>query len=133
MDSELRFGEGNEIFVFHCRSGVRTLGNAARLSNAAGKCEAYILEGGLDAWKRAGLPITLDRTQPIDIMRQVQITAGSLVLLGIMLGATVSPFIYALSAFVGAGLVFAGSTGFCGMAYVLARMPWNRRALMTTR
>jgi hypothetical protein len=32
-----------------------------------------------------------------------------------------------LSGFVGAGLVFAGVTGFCGMARLLALMPWNRR------
>ena len=54
--------------------------NAARLS-AAANCETYILDGGLDAWKKAGLPVTLDRSQPIDIMRQVQIAAGSLVLI----------------------------------------------------
>jgi predicted branched-subunit amino acid permease len=62
-------------------------------------------------------------------MRQVQIGAGSLVLIGIILGTLVAPGFYALSAFVGAGLVFAGTTGFCGMAHLLARMPWNRRAL----
>ena len=69
-----------------------------------------------------------DRSAPIDIMRQVQIGAGSLVLIGVALGALVAPGFYALSAFVGAGLLFAGATGFCGMAHLLARMPWNRRA-----
>jgi hypothetical protein len=47
---------------------------------------------------------------------------------GGLLGAAVSPAFYLLSAFVGAGLVFAGATGFCGMARVLELMPWNRRA-----
>ena len=79
-------------------------------------CETYILEGGLDAWKKAGLPVTLDRNQPIDIIRQVQIVAGSLVLSGVVLGALVAPGFYALSGFVGAGLLFAGVSGFCGMA-----------------
>ena len=92
-------------------------------------CETYILEGGLDAWKKAGLPVTLDRSQPIDIIRQVQIVAGSLVLSGVVLGALVAPGFYALSGFVGAGLLFAGISGFCGMARLLAVMPWNRRAL----
>lgn len=119
--------EGDDILVFHCRSGARTKGNAARLAVAAGACETYILEGGLDAWKKAGLPVTLDRSQPIDLMRQVQIGAGSLVLLGVLLGAFVNPDFYALSAFVGAGLLVAGTTGFCGMARVLALMPWNKR------
>jgi hypothetical protein len=59
-------------------------------------------------------------------MRQVQITAGSLVLLGVALGALVSPWLYAVAAFVGAGLVFAGVTGTCGMARLLRLMPSNR-------
>ena len=121
--------EGDTVLVFHCRSGARTRGNAARLAAASGACETYILEGGLDAWKKAGLPVTLDRNAPIDIMRQVQIGAGSLVLIGVVLGALVSPGFYALSAFVGAGLLFAGTTGFCGMARLLALTPWNRRVL----
>ncbi len=64
-------------------------------------------------------------------MRQVQIAAGSLVLLGVILAVLVSPWFVALSAFVGAGLVMAGVTGFCGMANLLAHMPWNRRSQVT--
>jgi rhodanese-related sulfurtransferase len=119
---------GDDVLVFHCRSGARTKGNAARLAAASGGCETYILEGGIEAWKKAGLPVNLDRKQPIEIMRQVQIGAGSLVLIGAGLGTFVNPWFYALSAFVGAGLLFAGLTGFCGMANMLALMPWNRRA-----
>jgi rhodanese-related sulfurtransferase len=114
--------------IFHCRSGARTKGNAARLAAVSPKCETYILEGGLDAWKKAGLPVALDRSKPIDIMRQVQIAAGSLVLLGVVLGTLVNPGFYALSGFVGAGLLFAGVSGFCGMARLLGVMPWNRQA-----
>jgi rhodanese-related sulfurtransferase len=120
---------GDRVLIFHCRSGARTKANAARLNASANGCETYVLEGGLDAWKKAGLPVALDRSQPIDIMRQVQIAAGSLVLIGVLLGALVAPGFYALSALVGAGLTFAGLTGFCGMARLLALMPWNRRAL----
>ena len=130
VDTESPARAGDEVLVFHCRSGARTRGNAARLS-AAANCDAYILDGGLDAWKKAGLPVTLDRSQPIDIIRQVQIAAGSLVLMGILLGTLFSPGFYALSAFVGAGLVFAGVSGFCGMAHLLALMPWNRRTART--
>lgn len=61
-------------------------------------------------------------------MRQVQITAGSLVLTGVLLGLFVAPGFFGLSAFVGAGLIFAGVTGWCGMANLLRVMPWNRRA-----
>lgn len=115
------------IVVFHCRTGARTAGHATALKGQA-NCDAYILEGGLDAWRKAGLPIALDRGQPIELMRQVQITAGGLVLLGAILGYFLAPPFYALSAFVGAGLMFAGISGFCGMARILALMPWNRRA-----
>lgn len=119
---------GSKAVVFHCRSGARTSANAARLA-AAADCQAYVLEGGIDAWKKAGLPVAADRSQPIEIMRQVQIAAGSLVLLGVVLGLWVSPAFLGLSAFVGAGLMFAGASGWCGMAKLLGVMPWNRRPL----
>ncbi len=127
IDAEAPARPGDDVLVFHCRSGARTKGNAARLSGASQDCETYVLDGGIEAWKKAGLPVTLDRSQPIDIMRQVQIGAGSLVLVGVVLGTLVAPVFYALSGIVGAGLLFAGTTGFCGMARLLALMPWNRR------
>jgi rhodanese-related sulfurtransferase len=126
-EAELAAQDGTSL-LFHCRSGARTQGNAARLAAKAGLCEAYVVEGGLEAWKRAGLPVAQDRSQPLELVRQVQIAAGSLVLLGVLLGATVSPWLYGLSAFVGAGLVFAGVTGTCGLARLLRLMPWNRAA-----
>src|SRR5471032_1280954 len=124
IDSESPARSGDDVLIFHCRSGARTKGNAARLAAATPECETYILDGGLDAWKKAGLPVTLDRSQPIDIIRQMQIAAGSLVLIGVLLGAFVSPGFYVLSGFVSAGLLFAGVSGFCGMARLLAAMPW---------
>ncbi|MGN8000558.1 rhodanese family protein [Sphingomonas sp. 22176] len=114
--------------VFHCKSGMRTAVNAVQLGEAAGGAPAYILEGGIDAWRQAGHPTVTDRSQPLEIMRQVQITAGALVLTGVLLGMFVAPGFFGLSAFVGAGLVFAGVTGWCGMANLLRVMPWNRRA-----
>jgi rhodanese-related sulfurtransferase len=127
LDADNPARPGDEILIFHCRSGARTLANAPRLA-AASDCEAYVLEGGIDAWKKAGLPTAVDRRQPIELMRQVQIAAGSLVLIGVVLGYAVTPLFYALSGFVGAGLLFAGVSGFCGMARLLALMPWNRSA-----
>jgi rhodanese-related sulfurtransferase len=120
--------DGTRKLIFHCKSGARTGANAMRLAAAAG-CDAYILEGGLDAWKHAGLPVLTDRTQPLEIMRQVQIVAGGLVLLGVVLGSTLQPAFYGLAAFVGAGLLFSGLTGTCAMASILRRMPWNRRVI----
>jgi rhodanese-related sulfurtransferase len=114
--------------VFHCRSGMRTAANAAQLADAARGGPAYLLQGGIDAWRGAGHPTVTDRTQPMEIMRQVQITAGALVLLGVLLGLFVAPGFFGMSAFVGAGLMFAGTTGWCGMAKLLRIMPWNRHA-----
>lgn len=124
---ELAVLDGRPV-LFHCRSGARTQGSAARLAAKAGLCEAFAVEGGLEAWKRAGLPVAEDRRQPLELMRQVQIAAGSMVLLGVLLGMAVAPAFYLLSGFVGAGLVFAGVTGACGLARVLRLMPWNRQA-----
>jgi rhodanese-related sulfurtransferase len=120
---------GARALIFHCRSGARTGANASRLAAAAtaAGCDAYVLEGGLDAWKRAGLPVLTDAKQPMEIMRQVQITAGGLVVLGVVLGATVVPMFYGLAALIGAGLMFSGISGTCAMANMLRRMPWNRR------
>ena len=113
--------------IFHCRSGARTQANAPRLAGKlGGACEAFIVEGGLDAWRKAGLPVATDRRQPLELQRQVQIGAGSLALVGTLLGLLVSPWFFVVPAFVGAGLITAGVTGFCGMGLLLMRAPWNR-------
>lgn len=117
-----------KVIVYYCKSGNRTRLNAAALKVPAG-AEAYILEGGLDAWTRAGLPIERSASAPLDLSRQVQIVAGSLIVLGVVLGVWVSPWFLLLAGFVGCGLVFAGISGFCGLARLLLIMPWNRRAL----
>jgi rhodanese-related sulfurtransferase len=119
------------VVIFHCRSGMRTQTNVARLAKAvSGK--AYVVEGGIDAWRKAGLPVDVDRRQPIDMARQVQIAAGSLVVFGGVLGFLLHPAFYALSVFVGAGLVFAGVSGLCTLARLLALAPWNRNLLNTS-
>lgn len=120
----------NAVLVYHCKTGNRTSANAAALRQTAegASCEAYILEGGLEAWKSAGLPVAQNKKAPLEIMRQVQITAGGLALLGFVLGLSVHPGFHALSGFIGAGLLIAGASGWCGMAKLLAVMPWNRAA-----
>lgn len=120
--------QGGMPVIFHCASGARTAQNAARLGARAGSGRAFVVEGGMAALRQAGLAVTEDRSAPLPLMRQVQIAAGSLVLAGVLLGALVAPVFYGMAGFVGAGLVFAGVSGFCGMANLLALMPWNRRA-----
>ncbi len=112
--------------VFHCRSGMRTRANAAALEAAAGGREVLLLDGGIDAWKQAGLPVVREAGAPLELNRQVQIAVGVLLLAGSTLAATVSPWFLLLTGFLGAGLLFAGVSGFCGLAHVLLRMPWNR-------
>ncbi|MFC4171615.1 rhodanese family protein [Microvirga sp. GCM10011540] len=120
--------EGQPV-IFHCKSGARTQGNASRLATKVGStAEAFILEGGIDAWKKAGLPTVVDRRQPLELQRQVQIGAGSMAFLGTMLGLLVSQWFFIIPAFVGAGLTMAGITGFCGMVRILRKAPWNRSA-----
>lgn len=114
--------------VFYCKSGGRTGAYSARLATAADGAQAYILSGGIDSWRKAGEPTVIDTKQPLEIMRQVQIIAGALVLTGVVLGLTVDPNFFGLSAFVGVGLTFAGVTGWCGMAKLLQFMPWNQKA-----
>ncbi len=124
--ADLNITPGRDV-IFMCRTGNRTGANCQRLANRV-QGEVFVLEGGLDAWKAAGLETRIDRRAPLEMMRQVQIGAGSLILIGGALGTWVHPGFWALSAFVGAGLLTAGVTGFCGMARVLAVMPWNRPA-----
>ena len=127
-EADLALHKGRPV-IFHCKSGARTMGNASRLAQkVAGTCEGFIVDGGIDAWKKAGLPVATDRRQPLELQRQVQIGAGSLAFLGTLLGVIVSPWFLVVPAFVGAGLFTAGVTGFCGMAQLLMRAPWNRAA-----
>jgi len=113
--------------IFQCQSGRRTEMNRDRLI-ALGFAQAYVIEGGLNAWRAAGLPSHLDRKQPMEIQRQVQITAGSLVIAGVVLSLAVSPWFALLSAGIGAGLVYTGASGSCLMGQFLSLMPWNRSA-----
>ena len=116
-----------DVLIFHCRSGMRTGEAAPKLAEVAGGRDCYIVKGGLNAWQKSGLPIEKVRGAPIEMQRQVMIAAGLLVLIGALLSLWVSPVLIWLAVFVGAGLTFAGVTGFCGMAHLLALMPWNRR------
>ena len=117
--------KGAPAVIFYCQGGRRTAENAARLGHC-GVARAYLLEGGLNAWKEAGFATVIDHTRPIELQRQVQIAAGTLVLLGLALSQAISPWLLLIPTFVGSGLVFAGLSGWCGMAKLLAAMPWNR-------
>lgn len=121
-------GSGDRL-VFHCRSGARSGKALEKCEEALSQAgiEVYHLEGGIEAWKAAGKPVARAAASPrLDIMRQVQVVAGSLVAIGVLLGVAASPWFLIIPGFVGCGLAFAGLSGWCGMAKLLAVMPWNR-------
>jgi rhodanese-related sulfurtransferase len=120
---------GRPLYMI-CKSGGRAT-KACEKMLAAGAVNVVNVEGGTTAWVEAGLPVVRGK-KTISLERQVRIAAGSLVVLGAALGYWVHPAWIALSAFVGAGLVFAGITDTCGMGLLLARMPWNRAGAPTS-
>lgn len=113
---------GDEVYLV-CQKGLRAQHAAERLHTLLPGVQ--VVEGGTDACLACGIAQE-GHGRGIDLQRQVQITAGSLTLLGLILGTLLHPGGYALSAFIGAGLTFAGLSGTCGLALLLARMPWNR-------
>jgi rhodanese-related sulfurtransferase len=112
--------------VLVCQSGKRSAQALTRLQELGHPGPLADLRGGLSTWQHAALPLRKLKGAPLPLMGQVQIAAGGLVLLGLILSVTVAPAWILLTWFVGAGLLFAGLSGFCGMARLLALMPWNK-------
>lgn len=119
-----RNGRSGEPLYVICRSGNRS-SKAVQKFLDAGVQNVVNVEGGTTAWEQLGLPVARGQ-KAISLERQVRIVAGFLVLLGAVLGYVVHPYFIGISAFVGAGLMFAGVTDTCGMGMLIARMPWNR-------
>ena len=87
------------------------------------------MRGGIEAWKAAGLPTVVDSARPkLGVMQQTQLAIGIVVVAGTALGAVVDPWFLVIPAFMGSGLIVAGATGFCGLATLIAKMPWNKPA-----
>lgn len=119
-----RNGRGEHPLYLICKSGNRS-SKAAQKFIDAGIENVVSVDGGTTAWANAGLPVVRGK-KAISLERQVRIAAGFLALLGAVLGFFVHPYFVGLSAFVGAGLMFAGITDTCGMGMMLAKMPWNQ-------
>lgn len=115
--------------IVHCQAGGRSA-QVARQWTAQGDMEVYSMTGGINEWKSAGLPVAQSTQRPrLDVQRQLQITIGLGVLTGVTLGAFVSPWFLVLAGVFGAGLTLAGITGLCPLAMLIAKMPWNQRAV----
>ncbi len=125
--AEVKSIVGASECVVVCASGQRATRAAERLQKElGGAVKLSVLDGGVKAWDAAGLPLIRGKGV-ISLERQVRIAAGSFVLTGWCWAFSFTPAWFALSGFVGAGLVFAGITDTCGMGMLLARMPWNNR------
>ena len=118
------FRDGN--FYLFCQKGQRAQ-RAAAIFEKEGLNGAVVVEGGVSAWIEAGFKVKKGKSNIISLERQVRMAAGSLVLLGVILSYLVHPAFIWLSAFVGAGLINAGVTDWCGMGLLLARLPWNTK------
>jgi len=107
-----------------CHAGVRAE-QAAQALQKAGLDHLVLVQGGTESWQKAGLPVNRCRGS-LSLERQVQIAVGSLLILKVFFGFTVHELFFVAGAVIGAGLVTAGVTRWCGMAQLIARMPWNR-------
>jgi rhodanese-related sulfurtransferase len=119
---------GSKSVVVHCKSGRRSADAAMRCAELTSRgISVANLRGGIDAWKAQGLPTVVDTMRPrMSVMQQTQLVIGIGVLVGTALGTVVHPWLLAIPAMMGAGLIVAGATGTCGLAVVIGKMPWNK-------
>ena len=120
--NELR---GKKKIYIHCNSGQRSMKAIDILKAQLPGVELVNVKGGLLAWEEAKYP-TRSHTNRLPLMRQVMLAAGSMILTGFILGVIVSQWFLLIPLFVGVGLFISGSTGWCGMAILLSKMPWNK-------
>jgi len=127
LGEALQSWDRNSSYVMVCKSGKRSR-QAAQQMFDAGFRDVFLLAGGTEAWLASGFPVHISEKRPWSLERQVRVAAGTMVLVSALLGITFSPWFFAWTLMVGAGLVFAGVSDICLMASLLGRMPWNRAA-----
>lgn len=116
----------SQPIVIHCLSGRRSADACAKLLSENSTLEIYTLDGGISAWKNAGLSTKSVGRKVLPLDRQVFFAVGLIVFSGVLFGALIHPGFYALSGFMGLGLMYSGLSGYCGMALLLTKMPWNK-------
>jgi hypothetical protein len=122
---ELGGAKNRPVYIL-CHSGGRARQAAEKLTRE-GYTDCIVVEGGTSAWVSAGLPVNKGTSEVISLERQVRIAAGALVFSGVLLAHFVNPVFIWLSGFIGAGLIFAGTTDWCGMGILISKMPWNQK------
>ncbi len=126
LESHVAEFQDKKTIYLHCRSGNRSKRAAELLERRGIHAELVNVEGGIMAWEAAGLK-TVSESSVLPITQQVFIAAGSLILIGALLTRWQGMMFLVIPAFVGGGLLFAGITGWCGMAVLLSKMPWNKK------
>lgn len=114
--------------VLHCKGGKRS-SEACRLALRLTERGVTVVSmaGGIEAWKHDALPVEgSPGAPPLSVMRQVQLVIGAGVLGGSLLAWLVHPWLGAVPALLGGGMLVAGATGSCALADWLGAMPWNR-------
>lgn len=128
--SEIRANVAQPL-VLVCQSGQRAR-QAEEILRRAGMPNLHVLDGGMSGWVMAGQPVVRGPAR-ISLERQVRIAAGALAATGGLLALVLSPLFALLPLFIGSGLVFAGLTNRCGLALLLAKLPYNRPATCDVR
>ena len=120
-------GEQSKPIYVLCQTGGRAR-KAIEKFERAGFDGCVLVEGGTQAWMDAGLPVIRGARKTLPLMRQVQIAVGLISATGAALALAIHALFAILPLLTGCGLLFAGLTGTCGMALLLAKMPWNSAA-----
>lgn len=117
---------GTKKLVIHCHSGKRSFAACSKILSEDPNLEVYNLEGGILSWINNNNQTQTSKKFFLPLDRQTQLTIGIVVLSGSLLGYFVNSLFFILPSFFGAGLCFAGITGWCGLAILLSKMPWNK-------
>lgn len=130
--SQVQLSPDREVLIL-CRSGKRAQLAMAELTamGYANRVRLKVFEGGILEWKRQGMPVNVQKRGHFPVMRQVQLVMGLGVMGSVALALLVDPLYSLIAAFFGAGAFVAGATGYCGMADLLAVLPWNKTSGLT--
>lgn len=125
LEKDLALIPKDKLLIVGCAGGSRA-GKATELLRSKGFSNVMELEGGFSAWLRSGAPVHRAGKAKLPVMQQVQVVAGGLCVIGAACAYLWDPLFLLIPGFVGSGLMFAGFTGWCGMASILEKMPWNK-------
>ena len=114
----------NQELTLVCRTQNRVkLAYDQLVTHGVSNCR--ILEGGVSEWVAEGKPIVRGR-KSISLEGQVRMAAGTFIVIGVLLGVLLSPWLLVIPVAVGVGLIHAGWTDSCPMGMVLGKLPFNR-------